>query len=144
MRLAEPTDCSRLEYLEYLLFPKDGFNEFTLKGELTIGRCWVVERRNKIVAYLLARVDGELIDIMRVGVMPEFQGKGIGTQLVRMAMTQAPTAMLCVRKENKGALQLYRRLGFHIQGEVTAPDVISWVMTTSRESRSCARSGTPS
>lgn len=140
MRLAEPTDCERLEYLEYKLFPDNGFNAHTLKGELTIGRCWVIERRNKIVGYLLARIDGDLIDIMRVGVLPEFQGKGIGTKLVRVAMTQAPKSMLCVRKENKRALKLYRRLGFSIIGETT--ELPSWVMATSVESQTGARLGT--
>lgn len=135
MRLAEPTDCSRLEYLEYLLFPDNGFNELLLLGELKIGRCWVVERRNKIVAYLLARIQGDLIDIMRVGVLPEFQSKGIGTRLMEVALTHASEAMLCVRKENKRALKLYLGMGFRIVGETA--DLPSWVLrTTSGENRS--------
>ena len=143
MRLAEPTDCARLEYLENVLFPDNSFNEYTLVNELLLGRCWVVERRGKIVAYLLARIDGELIDIMRVGVLPEFQEKGIGTQMLHAALTQAPEAMLCVRKKNKRALKLYRRLGFTIVGETPNRDLPSWVMrTTSRGRRNDAHSGT--
>ncbi len=143
MRQAEPTDCSRLEYIEGILFPENNFNATTLLGEITIGRCWVIERRSKIVAYLLARINGNLIDVMRVGVLPEFQGRGIGTKLLKTAMTQAPESMLCVRKKNKRAVKLYRKLGFRIVGETPSRDMPSWVMrSTSGVSRSGVRSGT--
>ena len=141
MRLAEPIDCERLEYMEGVLFPDNAFNAYTLSNELKIGRCWVVERGGTIVAYLLARADGKLFDILRVGVMPDFQGRGIGTKLTEMAMTQSPETILCVLKGNKGAIRLYRRLGFKITGEVGhISNTPSWVMrATSAEKRTHAR-----
>lgn len=143
MRLAEPTDCLRLAYMEAVLFPDNCFNELTLQKELKVGRCWIVERRGLVVAYLLARVEGNLLDIMRIGVMLAFQGRGIGTQLIEMAMTQAPKIVLCVRKNNEGALRLYHRLGFQIVGVIEEPkDAPSWVLqATAGGKRSDAHSG---
>jgi ribosomal protein S18 acetylase RimI-like enzyme len=127
--------------MEGVLFPDNAFNAYTLECEMKIGRCWVVERRTKVVAYLLARQDGSLLDVMRVGVMPEFQGKGIGTMLMEMVLTQASEVILSVRKDNTSAVKLYRKLGFSIIGEIG--DAASWVMrATSGETRSDARLGT--
>ena len=112
--------------MEGVLFPDNAFNAYTLECELKIGHCWVIERRSRIVAYLLARCEGKLIDVMRVGVMPEFQGKGIGTKLMEAALSQAPEVILSVHKDNVGAVKLYRKLGFSIIGEIG--DATSWVM----------------
>ncbi|MEM7172038.1 MAG: GNAT family N-acetyltransferase [Pseudomonadota bacterium] len=52
-----------------------------------------------------------------VAVYPEFQGQGIGTFLIKAAITQAQSqgftkASLAVFEENAGALRLYQRHGF--------------------------------
>lgn len=52
-------------------------------------------------------------------VLPRFQNRGIGTQIVRYCQQQAEdTLFLYVFKENTGALRLYKRLGFCIVREV--------------------------
>jgi len=52
-------------------------------------------------------------------VFPEYQNRGIGTEVVRYCQNQAdPTLFLYVFKENTGAMELYRRLGFQIIKEV--------------------------
>lgn len=138
MRLAEPTDCERLEYMEGVLFPDNAFNALTLQKELRIGRCWVVERTRTIIAYLLARIESSVLDVMRVGVMPSFQSRGIGTRLLEAAMSQTLQTILCVRKDNLGAIRLYQRMGFHIVGETGQGELCSWVMSTSAEKRTGA------
>lgn len=142
MRLADPSDLQRLEFLENELFPDNSLNARSLLGELSAGKCWVVERQRKIVGYTLVRVVGELVDILRVGVLPTHQGQGIGRELVKKAMAEAPTAMLSVRKVNTGAIRLYQSLGFHVTGELMNGLAPSWVMrATSGACRRRARSG---
>ena len=52
-------------------------------------------------------------------VLPEYQNRGIGTEVVRYCQNQADsTLFLYVFKENTGAMELYRRLGFQIIKEV--------------------------
>ena len=51
-------------------------------------------------------------------VFPEYRNRGIGTEVVRYCQKQAEgTLFLYVFKENTGALELYRRLGFRIARE---------------------------
>lgn len=128
MRLADPNDAERLEYLEHRLFPDNNLTAFSLTQEMKLGKCWVVERQKKIVGFLIARIVGSLIDILRVGVLPEHQGHGLGTKLVERALEETPEAMLTVRKDNVRALRLYQRLGFRIVGEVTSGVQPGWVM----------------
>jgi ribosomal protein S18 acetylase RimI-like enzyme len=63
-------------------------------------------------------------------VRPEHRSQGIGTQLLRSAEDALrerglDRAVVAVAKENKGALRLYRRLGYHIL--VEDPGIWSYV-----------------
>ncbi len=57
--------------------------------------------------------------ICGVALLPEYRGRGIGTQLLRIAAQQArengyDRLSLVVFEENTGALRLYRRLGYQV------------------------------
>ena len=67
--------------------------------------------------------------ISNIGVLPEFQGRSYGTQLMAFAETKAREAglskcSLSVDEHNEGALRLYERLGYkivfskHFEGKV--------------------------
>ncbi len=52
-------------------------------------------------------------------ILPEFQNRGIGTEVLRHCLTQSEgNLFLYVFKANAGALRLYRRMGFRICNEV--------------------------
>ena len=123
MRRALPDDVELLERLEAELFPDNCMNARSLAIELEHGVCFLEEE----AAYLLARVDGDLVDILRVGVLGPYRKIGVGSRLLTVALKLAPRAMLMARKDNVGALRLYHSFGFHIVGEYDD----SWVMTTS-------------
>lgn len=126
----KPEACSGLleevEELENLLFD-NAFNATTLDREIHNGsHCWVTGSE-RIEGYILYHKGRGLTDILRVGVHPSYQKRGIGTSLIRIPMKQSKRCMLSVRKNNLGAIRLYRRLGFSITGDLGS----SWVMTTS-------------
>lgn len=128
VRLATKEDCDRLEELEIELFPENCMNAKTLEVELEHGMCWVVTREEKIIAYLLARVErSNLLDVLRVGVLPEYRSQGIGTHLIRVAMQRCRVCCLYVRKENHRARRLYERLRFRIVGTHEG-EFPSWLM----------------
>ena len=83
----------------------------------------------------LATVDGQIVGvtilvmhgafvgyIQSVCIAPEWRRKGIGSQLMAFAekriFSETPNAFLCVSSFNKGAQQLYERLGYEVIGEL--------------------------
>ncbi len=128
MRRALPEDAEEIAELEMGLFPDTCFNSCTLKRIFEHSPCWVVDNGDdELKGYLLAQVEGDLIDILRVAVREEYRGRSLGFRLMIRAMVLAPRAALMVRKDNKPALRLYFNLGFQIAGEFED----SWMMLTS-------------
>lgn len=59
-----------------------------------------------------------------VGVVPELQGRGVGTTLLRPALERVDTEGQAIYLEasSPGSRRLYERLGFRVIGEVELPD----------------------
>jgi ribosomal protein S18 acetylase RimI-like enzyme len=59
--------------------------------------------------------------VFGAGLLPQFRGQGIGTKLTRVALAGARAfglhrVELTVREHNTGAIELYKREGFEIEG----------------------------
>lgn len=59
--------------------------------------------------------------VLGMGLLPQFRGHGIGTKLIRSALAAARAfglhrVELTVREPNIGAIELYRKEGFEIEG----------------------------
>jgi mycothiol synthase len=93
------------------------------------------ERNGRLAAFCWTkRHGGSLYEIYIIGVDPDFQGLGLGTQLTlagldHMAERGASEALLYVAAENTTATAMYERLGFTVHrvdrayvGEVAAAD----------------------
>lgn len=119
-------DADELAELEMKLFPENCLNEFTLSGEIALGSGWCFVESGDIVAYVLCRGNSYLIDVMRLGVLPAYQRRGLGSKLLEQACSQASNVMLTVLAENQSALRLYRRKGFEIVGRLVGD--AGWVM----------------
>ena len=72
------------------------------------------------VGALRFTVQGDHVFLANVALLPEHQGRGIGTQLVNIVLEEANRLNLSVRlqvlKANR-ARRLYERLGFQVYGE---------------------------
>ena len=131
MRRATAEDALEIAELENLIFPDNSFNETTLAMEIEAGICWVYQTGGHIQGYLLAKYDGKLLDILRLGVHPKYQDRGVGTRLLEASLRETGSLMLTVKKDNQKAMKLYHRYGFRIVGELAGeygdgPD--GWVM----------------
>jgi ribosomal protein S18 acetylase RimI-like enzyme len=62
--------------------------------------------------------------VLGMGLLPQFRGRGIGTKLIRSALAAARAfglhrVELTVREHNTGAIALYKKEGFAIEGSAT-------------------------
>ena len=72
-------------------------------------RVWVAEHADRIVGY--ASADGEFLNHLYV--LPEHQGRGIGTALLAAVMEHSRDGMkLWTFEPNEGAIRFYVRHGF--------------------------------
>ena len=113
-------DIPAVSMLEQKLFPIDAW-----PLELFFDEFAQTETRQ----YLIAEVDGELIgycgvmvvgrtaDIQTIGVLPEYEGRGIGTAMLTSMLKEArrrgaAETLLEVREDNPRARRLYELFGF--------------------------------
>ena len=83
---------------------------------------WVAAVSEQPVAYLRFESDVLLRKFVAVAVAPEFQGLGIGRELMNYSMSYALRSDICslwaeVKTENLKSRDLFRRFGFHFTAE---------------------------
>lgn len=114
--------------LENILFD-NSFGPGIIRQEISIGYGVVVTDRDVVVAYAIVRPCARLNDLLRLGVRPDHQNKGIGSALLEHVLERFKGEMLLtVRKNNKPAIRLYQKAGFEIVG-VTE---MAWLMRRAR------------
>jgi len=77
-------------------------------------RC-IIEHQGAPAGYLIVQRTTDEHRLVNIALRPEFQGRGIGSELIRRIQREAATAGVPVRLqvfENNRARSLYRRLGF--------------------------------
>ena len=111
-------DLPGLHRLEQACFPKDAWPLLDLLAVLTwpdIVRLKAVED-DQLVGFIAGdpRPSEGLAWIATVGVLPEYQRRGIGRQLLLACEERLPQARvrLCVRASNEGAIRLYQQEGY--------------------------------
>ncbi|MCX8453291.1 MULTISPECIES: ribosomal protein S18-alanine N-acetyltransferase [Paenarthrobacter] len=113
-------DVPAVEALERRLFPIDAWPLQMFFDELSqpeTRRYVVAESAGEIIAYAGLMCIEPIADIQTIAVVPECEGKGIGsailTELIDEARRRkAADVLLEVRTDNPRAQQLYRRFGF--------------------------------
>lgn len=113
-------DIPAVELLERRLFPVDAWPLQMFFDELAqpeTRRYVVAEVAGEIVAYAGLMCIEPIADVQTIAVVPEFEGKGIGsavlTELIEEARRRhAADVLLEVRADNPRAQQLYLRFGF--------------------------------
>lgn len=93
--------------------------------------------KQTIAGFFLARSIYENLEILKIGVFPECQRQGIGTQLMANAYAEGirrgcNRCFLEVRKSNQPAIQFYNNHNFRIAGTrlnyYTDPIEDAWIM----------------
>ena len=139
-----PEDAACLKPLEELVrlsyWGEDNYRRFLVELPEYFG-CKAVTiidiNQDKLIGFLLARSIYESLEVLKLGVFPDWQRRGIGTQLIERAFAEGirrgcRKCFLEVRKSNQQAFQFYYRHGFRISGTridyYTDPVEDAWVM----------------
>ena len=64
--------------------------------------------------------DGAAINLLRLYVLPGWQGRGLGSRLLAAAVADYPAGRLLrleVQRENKPAIRFYERMGMRVAGD---------------------------
>lgn len=119
LRRMVPADVAAVHALERRLFPVDAWPLDMFSAELAQPVCWywVAEQDGAIVGYAGLMCIRPVGDVQTIAVVPEHEGRGIGSALLRTLHAQArelgaTEVLLEVRADNPRAQQLYRRFGY--------------------------------
>lgn len=130
LRPLRNADFDRVLQLERQLFGRGAWTYGMLADELAgLGRWYIVaepERLDRagdqpVVGYAGLWFDGDVTQIMTIGVDPDVQRHGVGRQLMtalieRSRKVKAEAVLLEVRVDNAPAIEMYRQFGFEILG----------------------------
>lgn len=130
LRPLRNADFDRVLELERQLFGKGSWTYGMLADELAgLGRWYIVaepERLDRageqpVVGYAGLWFDGDVTQIMTIGVDPAVQRHGVGRQLMaalieRSRKVKAGAVLLEVRVDNAPAIEMYREFGFEVLG----------------------------
>lgn len=133
-------DLEPLEQMTHLCFwGAEHYTRF-LEQQEYFGRKAVMtveDGRTKLVGFFLARSILENLELLKIGVYPDYQNGGIGTRLLEAALVEGTKrgclrCFLEVRKSNESAIQFYYLQQFKIAGErinyYTEPVEDAWIM----------------
>lgn len=124
IRPATEGDFDNILGLEALLFPDNSLSLARLEREAKASQIFVIGE--PVHAYTIVGTDGTILDLLRLGVHPDQQGRGDGAKLLEHVIALGRDLTLTVRKKNHRAFRLYRRYGFTIAGHFISAD--SWVL----------------
>lgn len=130
LRPLRNADFDRVLELERQLFGRGAWTYGMLADELAgLGRWYIVaepERLDRagdqpVVGYAGLWFDGDVTQVMTIGVDPVVQRHGVGRQLLtalieRSRKVKADAVLLEVRVDNAPAIEMYRDFGFEILG----------------------------
>ena len=105
------------EYIEYVRGWDEDREEERFRGNFDAETTRVILSDGRVIGFLGVRPEGDALYIAQAYIVPEYQGRGIGTALIREVLTGGRPVELWVMKLNTGARRLYERLGFRVKCE---------------------------
>lgn len=123
LRPLELSDVPRVAELERELFAHTAWSEALITAELRAPDRWyrAAEAGGLLVGYAGLWFDGEVAQVMTIGVAPAHQREGLGTTLLEALLDRsralgAGEVLLEVAVDNTAAIALYERFGFEVLG----------------------------
>ncbi len=144
LRALQPADVPQVAELERQLFGPSAWTEAMVAGELHAPGRWYLAAveggsggAGTVVGYAGLWYDGDVAQVMTIGVAPSLHRQGIGTVLLTALVERsrelgASAVLLEVAVDNAPALALYERFGFTVLSRrrryYQPEDVDAWTM----------------
>lgn len=109
------------------MFAGNSMNSQTVSQLLRVGRGWVAGV-GRPVGYALCADDGQLTDLLRIGVRKHHRQNGLGQAILQQVLAGQQAVSLSVRKDNHAAIRMYLRAGFRIIGHLVGFDGPYWAL----------------
>jgi ribosomal protein S18 acetylase RimI-like enzyme len=97
---------------------EESWQRTEFENRLVKSEAWVIQREGLPVGALVLEQQPDAYYIHQIGVLPDYQGRGLGTATIRWVFGQATARDLAVTLSvvwtNDRARRLYERLGFEI------------------------------
>ena len=126
LRQATAGDCEQLygiqskamkPYVEQTWGWDEGFQQDRFRQGFDPDTTRVVLSNDREIGFLRVTEKKGVAFIAQIYIIPDYQGKGIGTALVREVLARNLPVELSVLKLNTDARRLYERLGFRVNDE---------------------------
>ena len=130
------TRAAEMAWLDWTHLQKEAFLQMQSTAQLKHYRLnypraeyQIIEQNGVAVGRLIVDLSKNPILLMDIALLPEYQGKGVGTALIQDLMTEAAGRgwSLCLHVETfNPAVHLYSRLGFVKSGELGIYHEMTW------------------
>ena len=105
------------EYIEQIRGWDEDYEERRFRGNFHPDKTRVILSDDRVIGFLGVREEDDALYVAQAYIIPEYQGRGIGTALMREVLADGRPVVLKVTKLNTGARRLYERLGFQVESE---------------------------
>ena len=109
------------EYVEQVWGWDDSYQRERHNKEFASHDFRIIQFRGTDVGFLITSCTSDTLKVNQIYILPEYQGKGIGsaclTRIIDDANLEQRSVVLQVLKVNTRGIVLYKRLGFTIVGE---------------------------
>jgi [ribosomal protein S18]-alanine N-acetyltransferase len=122
-QLAAETSAAELDEVDAVASAAFDTPQFSAREELQRPwtRCWIAREGFQALAFLIAWHVADELHVLNIATRPAARRRGLATALLTTALDYAGgqrvrLILLEVRRSNRAALQLYRKLGFTAMG----------------------------
>ncbi|WP_437545117.1 ribosomal protein S18-alanine N-acetyltransferase [Sorangium sp. So ce367] len=120
---ADAADDAALDEIDAVASAAFDVPQFSAREELRRPwtRCWVAREERRALAFLIAWHVADELHVLNVATCPAARRRGLATALMNRSLEyarqqQVRLILLEVRRSNRAAIRLYRKLGFTAMG----------------------------
>lgn len=122
-RIVEIVQVGNQEFIDKLIYGCKGIEKYiesNINNSNSDLKFFVATRQEDVIGALEIKIINNIIFINYIAIDPKYRGKGIGKGIIKYSLNyliqhkEYNTVRLDVFKQNTGALNLYKKLGFRI------------------------------